>query len=284
MGRAAGRIRDDVVRLVHRGLPARQFSLRLGEVVRRAVPAEGTCLMTTDPATLLPTAEYVRNGMPADALLRLVEIELREPDFNKWVRLARAERPAASLSEVTGGDLERSVRQREIRRPAGFADELRVALSGGTGTWGQLTVFREAGRPHFTPAEVGFLAATAGLAADGLRRSLLLDDARQEVRDVGMLVLDPDDGVTMTNPAARGWLDALGTGDRAGAGCRWCFPPSPARRARRVRPPARPGSPARGCVPPTAGGWSCGDPSSATPPTRPSPCCWSRRGGPSSRR
>jgi hypothetical protein len=44
--------------------------------------------------------------------------------------LARAERPAASLSEVTEGDLERSLRQREIRRPGGFADELRVALSG----------------------------------------------------------------------------------------------------------------------------------------------------------
>jgi hypothetical protein len=40
--------------------------------------------MTTDPATSLPTAEYVENGLPADELLRLVEIEMREPDYNKW--------------------------------------------------------------------------------------------------------------------------------------------------------------------------------------------------------
>lgn len=211
------RVRDDLVRLVHRGLPVRQFSVEVGATVCRAVPAEGTCLMTTDPATLLPTAEYVQNGLPADALLRLVEIELRELDYNKWAQLARAQRPAASLSEATGGDLDRSLRQREIRRPGGFADELRVALSGRTGTWGELTVFRESHRPHFTPAEVQFLSAVAGIVTDGLRRCLLLDDAQAGVDDVGLLVLDAEDGVTMANPAAQGWLDALGAGDRTGA-------------------------------------------------------------------
>ena len=214
--RVRERVRNDVLRLVHRGLPVRQFALEVGEAVSRAVPAEGTCLMTTDPATLLPTAEYVENGLPADALLRLVEIEVREPDYNKWAHLARAERPAASLSEVTEGDLDRSLRQREIRRPGGFADELRAALSDSTGTWGELTVFREENRPHFAPADVRFLAGVAGLIADGLRRSLLLDDARQGAGDVGMLILDADDSVTMANPAAQCWLDALGTGDRTG--------------------------------------------------------------------
>lgn len=95
-----------MVRLPHRGLPVRDFALSVGDVVRRAVPAEGTCLMTTDPATMLPTVEYVENGLPAPDLIRLVEMELREPDFNKWVDLARGSRPAASLSSVTSGDLD----------------------------------------------------------------------------------------------------------------------------------------------------------------------------------
>jgi hypothetical protein len=90
---------------------------------------ERGALMTVNPATLLPTAEFVENGLAADALLRLVEIEVREPDVNKWVQLARADRPAAGLSDATKGDLDRSLRQREIRRPGGFADELRVVLS-----------------------------------------------------------------------------------------------------------------------------------------------------------
>jgi hypothetical protein len=75
--------------------------------------------MTLDPATMLPTAEYVENGLPAAEMLRLIEIEVRAPDLNKWVELACADQQAASLSAVTAGDL----RQREIRRPRAFADE-----------------------------------------------------------------------------------------------------------------------------------------------------------------
>ncbi|MEU8125449.1 LuxR C-terminal-related transcriptional regulator [Spirillospora sp. NPDC049024] len=214
---APGRVRDDLVRLAHRGLAVAEFSRAVGDVLGRVVPAEGTCLMTTDPATLLPTAEYVENGLPAPEMRRLLEIEAREPDFNKWVQIARAERPAASLSEATAGDLERSLRQREIRRPGGFADELRVVLAGGTGTWGVLTVFREAGRPHFAPAEVRLAASLAAPIADGLRRGLLLEGAWAGDTDAGLLVLDADDGVTMANEAADHRLDELGAGDRPGA-------------------------------------------------------------------
>ncbi|REE96672.1 LuxR family transcriptional regulator [Thermomonospora umbrina] len=214
---AYARARDEIVRLVHRGSPVPDFSRAVGEALGRAVPAEGTCLMTTDPATMLPTAEFVENGLPADELLRLVEIEVREPDFNTWARLAHADRPAGSLSEATAGDLDRSPRQREIRRPGGFSDELRVVLAGSTGTWGQLTVFREAGRPYFSSAEVEFAASIAGLIADGLRRSMLLGDAQAGDDDVGLLVLDADDGVRMSNRAAERLLDELGTSDRAGA-------------------------------------------------------------------
>ncbi|MCO1656404.1 helix-turn-helix transcriptional regulator [Pseudonocardia humida] len=214
---AHARTRDEIVRLVHRGLSVPEFARAVGTALLRAVPAEGSCLMTLDPATMLPTAEFVENGLPAAEMLRLVEIEVREQDFTKWTQLARAEHPAASLSDATAGDLERSLRQREIRRPAGFADELRAVLAGSTGVWGALTVFREAKRPHFTPAEVQFVSSTAGLIADGLRRGLLLDAARCGLDDVGLLVLDADNGVSLSNPAADRWLDELGAGDRPGA-------------------------------------------------------------------
>jgi DNA-binding CsgD family transcriptional regulator len=234
---AHARTRDDIVRLAHRGLPVPEFARAVGRAVLRAVPAEGTCLLTLDPATLLPTAEYVENGLPAAGMLRLVEIEVREPDFTKWTQLARAPHPAASLSAATGGDLDRSLRQREIRRPGGFGDELRAVLAGSAGAWGALTVFREAGRPHFSPADVRFASSAAGLIADGLRRGLLLDAARRGVDDVGLLVLDPDDGVQLSNPAADRWLDELGAGDRAGARLPLVVP-AVARRARAVDGPA----------------------------------------------
>lgn len=211
------RVRADILRLVHRAQPVAEFAAAVGVALDRAVPAAGTCLMTTDPATLLPTAEFVENGLPAAALLRLVEIEMWEPDYNKWVHLSRAQHPAATLSEATAGDLDLSLRQREIRRPGGFADEMRVVLAGSTGTWGELTVFREAERPHFSAAETQFVSSVAGLIADGLRRGLLFGDAQAGTDDVGLLTVGPDDTVQMANPAADRWLDLLGAGDRPGA-------------------------------------------------------------------
>ncbi len=216
--------RRDIVKLVHRGLGVHDFSRAVTRILGRAVPFDGTCLLTIDPATLLPTGEVVENGLPAAAMIRLTEIELREPDFNKFAALARGRRPAASLSDVTAGDLDRSLRQRELRRPSGFEDELRAVFSGATGTWGALTLLREARRPHFTAAEVRFVASLAGPLADGLRRAALLGDATADDGDdsndgdeAGLLVLAADNTVEIANRAADRWLDELGAGDRRGA-------------------------------------------------------------------
>jgi len=213
------RVRRDVVRLVHRALRAEDFTRAVTRTLRRTVPFDGTCLVTMDPATLLPTGDVVDNGLPPDAVVRLSDIELREPDFNKFTALARAPRPAASLSGATSGDLDRSIRQRELRRPSGFEDELRVVCSDATGTWGALTLLREANRPHFTPADVRFVASLAEMLADGLRRAVVLADTAAEsaTGDAGLLVLGPDDAVTMANSSADIWLDELGVERRDGA-------------------------------------------------------------------
>jgi DNA-binding CsgD family transcriptional regulator len=205
------RVRDDLVRVVHRssGLPA--FARDLGRTLRRAVPFEGVCLLTVDPATLLPTAEIVQNGLPAAARERLTEIEVGEADVNKFAALAGGPVPAASLSAATRGELDRSLRQREIRRPNGFADELRAVLTGPTGSWGTLTLLREARRPHFTAAEVGLVASLAATLADGVRRAVLVDAGVGDgPDDTGFLVLAADNTVELANPAAERWVDELG--------------------------------------------------------------------------
>ena len=176
MGAAAAtrdRVRADVVRIVHRRVDLPEIVRAVGRTLHRAVPFDGICLLTVDPATLLPTGEIVENGVPPSARMRLTEIELGEPDFNKFTALARAPVPAASLSAATGGELDRSRRHREIRRPNGFADELRTVLTGPTGSWGSLTLLREARRPHFTDADVRFVASLADTLADGVRRAAL---------------------------------------------------------------------------------------------------------------
>ncbi len=213
------RVRGEILRQVHRGLGVPDLARAVAPILHRAVPFDGTCLLTLDPATLLPTSEIVQDGLPDAATVRLIEIELREPDVNKFADLARGPRPSAGLSEVTGGDLDRSLRQRELRGPSGFGDELRSVLTGPTGTWGALTLLRTARRPHFTPAEVRFVASVAGVLADGLQRATLLGAvaADEPQREAGLMVLGPDGSVELANRAAEDWLDELGTPDRGGA-------------------------------------------------------------------
>jgi DNA-binding CsgD family transcriptional regulator len=87
-GFCAQRVRGDVVRLVHRNLGVQDFSRAVTRILGRAVPFDGICLLTIDPATLLPTGEIVEDGLPAAAMIRLTEIELREPDgFTERERL-----------------------------------------------------------------------------------------------------------------------------------------------------------------------------------------------------
>ena len=217
MGAAAAtraRVREDIVRFVHRGDALPKLTHDVGRALRRAVPFDGICLITMDPATLLPTGEVVENGLPSWARTRLTEIELGEPDVNKFTDLARSSLPAASLSAATGGDLDRSRRQREVRRPSGFDDELRAVLSGPTGTWGSLTLLRAAGEPRFTEGEVAFVASVATALSDGVRRTVLMTGIAADVdAGTGFVVVAPDDSIEMTNPAADEWLVELASAD-----------------------------------------------------------------------
>jgi DNA-binding CsgD family transcriptional regulator len=207
------RLRADLAHLVHRGLGAREFSLAAARVIRRAVPYDGVCVLTMDPATLLPTSEVVENGLPPSARPRMAEIELGETDFNKFAGLARCRMPAASLSEATEGKLERSRRYRELKRPNGFGDELRAALVDDSGAWGGLTFLRETGSPNFTAAEAETVASLSRYIVEGLRRTVLLREPPGEPADSGdpgLLVLADEESIAMENEAARRWLEELG--------------------------------------------------------------------------
>ena len=218
------RARDDIVRLVHRTTGVHRFARDVTRVVERAVPFDGVGLMTVDPATLLPTSHFVDGrlgvsyGAYRDLVTRFIEIELREPDFNKYRDLARQGCRAASLSEATRGDLEQSIRYRELRRPLGFDDDLRVVCSDGSGAWGDLILARESGRPRFEASEVGFLASLAPLLADGLRRAAILGDvATGDQRATGVVVLAPDNSVDTATAGAERLLADLAAGDTPGA-------------------------------------------------------------------
>jgi hypothetical protein len=75
-----------------------EFAGRVRRTLATAVPFDGACLSTVDPATLRPTGCAAENALPPAATLRLFELEAMDPDVNAFTGLARGDEPAASLS------------------------------------------------------------------------------------------------------------------------------------------------------------------------------------------
>jgi DNA-binding CsgD family transcriptional regulator len=191
----------------------REFSLAAARILTRAVAFDGVCVVTMDPATSLPTSEVVLDGLPPETAFRMAEIEVRDRDFNTFDALVRSGRPAATLSEATGGDLERSVRHSELRAPNGFGDELRAVLVSDGAIWGGLTLLRGADRGAFAPDETKLLGQLSRHLAEGLRRSVLLTALSREPRDhghpAGLALLAADNSITTMDAAAEAWLAQL---------------------------------------------------------------------------
>jgi DNA-binding CsgD family transcriptional regulator len=148
------------------------------------------------------------------------EIELSGEDYNTFAELGRSPRRAGSLSEATGGDLDRSLRHRELMGPNGFGDELRVALVDDSTAWGGLVLLRGADQPDFAPAESALLASMSRHLADGLRRAMLLppgpDVPPPEERAAGFALVAPDNSIASADAAGEAWLAELREGEADG--------------------------------------------------------------------
>jgi DNA-binding CsgD family transcriptional regulator len=197
-------IRGEILRLADRDLDRYDFAREAARVLRRAVPFDAMAGVWFDPETGLPVDEWIDNSLAGGAGSRLPEIGLHETDITAFRQLAASGRPAGSMSEATGGTLDRS------RRPRGLGDELRSVYFGDSGMWCGYVMYRERGAPDFAGREVDLIASLNGGRPD-LHRVRLQQDLSSDVGDgdPGLLLLDHQDGVEMANPAAAAWLDEL---------------------------------------------------------------------------
>jgi len=141
-------------------------------LIREAVPFESACCTSVDPVTLLSTGASTDEAIEA-IHHKLFEYEYLHNDYNSYGQLAQAVMPAATLSEATDGQLERSGRYRAVLFPAGFGDELRAALLSEGACWGYLTLFRKADDPLFLEEERLLIAAIAPILAKSLKKNSL---------------------------------------------------------------------------------------------------------------
>jgi DNA-binding CsgD family transcriptional regulator len=211
------RTRDEIVRLSARGLEIAGFFDEAGAILRRAVPFDGFCSMTVDPATMLLTSHIAHDSVRPEDVPRLGRNEFLEEDVNKFGVLARAERPSGVLTDATGGKRESSPRYREILHPNGFRDELRFTLLDDGACWGWVALYRREPGIDFEDADAEFVASLSHLLAQGLRRAILLAAAptADEPDAPGLILLGPGGQAEAITPAAERWLSLLIAADPA---------------------------------------------------------------------
>lgn len=109
------------------------------ELIEMAVPWDGICVGTMDPATVMMTRAFktdITNDPGADH--DFLHHEYASDDFSQFADLARREVGASILRTETGGDPQRSARFTEVVRPLlGAEHELRGVARADAATWGR---------------------------------------------------------------------------------------------------------------------------------------------------
>lgn len=208
----AERTRREITALCGRALGRAGFYEQVTDALARAVPFDGSCWHTIDPATVLITSHHTRNLPDPDrGFPQLCANEYLVDDVNKFADLARRVDTVSVLSQATGGHPDASLRYREFLRPNGLDGELRASFTDGADCWGSLILVRAPGR-DFTDDEAALVRSLSGAIARGLRRTLLVDaGSRPGGRTApGLVVIGPRGQVETITAPARHWLGLLG--------------------------------------------------------------------------
>lgn len=204
------RARHELVRLVHRGLDLAAYFEAADQILARTLSLDARCLLTLDPATLLPTSHFARE-VGEVTLMDLVGNEFLEDDVNKIAVLARATPPVATLLKVTHGHPEQSARYVKVLAPNGYAngDELRAVFRVGESAWGCAMLHRRNGA--FDDREVAFIVEVGGHLAEGIRRAIVVTALASSASydPPGLILLRGDNLLESLTPAAKRWVSEI---------------------------------------------------------------------------
>jgi DNA-binding CsgD family transcriptional regulator len=201
---------QEIIRHCHRGLDTGDVQRRMLRSLRRLMPIDAAFFATADPETLLFTGVSSEEPLRESAPLFLRN-EFGCQDVNKFAALATSARHVASLDDATRGNRLSSARYRDVMRPLGLGDELRVALVTGPHCWGFLCLHREDHLPGFSAAEAAVLARVGPHVAHALRQAVLRTrfTSLGDVPGPGVVLLADDFSVVAITPQAEHLLSLL---------------------------------------------------------------------------
>jgi DNA-binding CsgD family transcriptional regulator len=207
--RSGERVREDVTRLSGARLELAPLIDEAGRLIAQALPFDGACWHTMDPATLIETSFRAVNLPSLDILV--AENEYLHDDYNRYSDLARSRRRSGVLSEATAGDLMRSRRYREFMCPFGVQGELRISLVVDGACWGSVALFRAA-PGDFSAAERDLAHELAEPLGHSFRAALVEAGSCGAAASPapGLILLDSDQRVESITGSAREWLAELG--------------------------------------------------------------------------
>jgi hypothetical protein len=200
-----------LARLSRKGLDVPEFRDGSLRELRSLLSVDAAFFATVDPATLLFTGALAEEPLGAATSLFL-DNEFGRDDVNKFAGLAVSAVAAETLDHATRGDRAASARYREVLRPLGLGDELRVALMSGGRCWGVLCLHRADAPLGFSAQEISLVHRVAPILAEGLRNGVALFSAApyaSVLRGPGIIILRSDLSVVSINAQAEALLSDL---------------------------------------------------------------------------
>ncbi|MFE7129897.1 LuxR C-terminal-related transcriptional regulator [Streptomyces sp. NPDC057638] len=255
-----GRVREAAVRVAAAANGVDELFDGVMRAVRPVLRSDVWAGITVDPGTLMNTGGHYRRAVPLRYLPRMLDIEYREGDVNGLPELARGTTPVRLLGDAVGGVRDRSPRYRDIIRPLGLTDEVRILLRDRYGVWGALILSISRDTPPFGPRQEALARSLAQPLGESLRRLHLArragdDDPPGPGGDPApaLVLLDEEYVPVQLSSTAGLWLDELPAPDDPGpvGGAPGDAPPGPTEGglppalyavAAAVRGPGSPGS------------------------------------------
>lgn len=180
------------------------------ERLRRLVQFDGATWCGVDPVTVLPTCPVRLENVESGQCDSYWQREFLVEDVLLFRDLARAPTPAATLYQATDDHPARSARYQEFLAPQGYGDELRAAFRLGGSTWGLLDLFRERGRPPFSPRDLDVMLNVGPMIAAALRALALSGKAEpRTVEGPGIALFDSAGALYSLDEQAEQWFADL---------------------------------------------------------------------------